>query len=356
MKTHEKAVEYFYSTGLKKIKYNISKQLFKGFLSFGYWNKNTKTYLEAAKNLLEFFIKNSKIIKADRILNVACGYGNETFSYFEEFNPKLIEGIDITKAHIIYANNKAKTLSLDNKIIFYHGNACILNFVDNSFSHIMGIEGPAHFNSREIFFKSASRVLKEKGELLLTDIILGKKFNIRNIIHRIIMKFLSKKWVVPIINWVDEYKYKEQLKKAGLNIIFFKKIGDKVFPGYANNSFSLKTLKIRILERGFIPAIGLTIISYALGFVYKKGLIEYIYFKAQKWNNIYYITHTSDNLGFLGTPRQARRSQNPAHLSYSYRSKEYVLLLRKCFNLLKGWTSGSPIRCATLLDLFMLKY
>ncbi len=184
--------------------------------------------------------------------------------------------------HINYANDKAKMLNLEKKINFFQCDVCALNFNDNSFSHVLGIEGPAHFDSREKFFEVARKVLKEKGELLLADIILGKKFKINNLFHRIVMKLITKWWVVPKCNWVDEDSYRNQIKKAGLNIIFFKRLGDKVFPGYAKNSFSLKTLKIRFSERGFFPAIGLTIISFVLGFFYKLGLIEYIYFKAQK--------------------------------------------------------------------------
>ncbi len=75
---------------------------------------------------------------------------------------------------------------------------------------------------------------------------------------------------------------KEQMEKEGLKVVFLKKIGEKVFPGYSNNGFSIKTIKTRLLQRGPFAIIGLTIISYLLGYLYKKGLIEYIYVKAQK--------------------------------------------------------------------------
>jgi ubiquinone/menaquinone biosynthesis C-methylase UbiE len=281
---HEIKVKNFYSTGSKRrmCDYYMLKQKDEGFLSFGYWKKDTRTYLDAANNLLNYFIENSNIKETGRILNVACGYGTETFAYYYRFKPDLIEGIDITKVHVDYANNKAKSLNLDNKIKFYHGDACILNFPDNTFSHIFGIEGPAHFSTREKFFKAASRVLKEKGELLLTDIVLGKKFNNINKFQRLIVELTAKKWIVPKANWIDEGNYKKQLEKEGLKVVFLKKMGGKVFPGYANNGFSIKTIKTRISQRGPLAIIGLTIISYFLGYLYRKGLIEYIYVKAKK--------------------------------------------------------------------------
>ena len=283
-KTHEMVVEKFYSIGSKIENYITDKQLQrnKEFLSFGYWKNNTKTYINAAENLLQFFIKNSEIKKVSKIANVACGYGTETFAFYNVFKPTMIIGIDITKQHVDYANEKSRVLNLEKKVKFYHGNACILDFPDNTFSHILGIEGPAHFNSREKFFNSAYRVLNKNGELLLTDIIGGREFKTKKGIQKYIMNFSGKKWHVPKVNWVDENTYKQQLNQAGLKVIFLKLIGNKVFPGYANNAFSFKTIKTRIRQRGIFGTIGLTIISYLLNYLYKKGIIEYIYVKAQK--------------------------------------------------------------------------
>lgn len=282
IKTHEKKVEEFYATGLNEKDFKKLKENNGRFLSFGYWENNTKTYSEAAKNLLNFFIKNSKIKKTDKILNVACGYGAETFEYYKKFKSKTIYGVDITKLHVIYANYKARKLGLDKKIKFYHGDACVLDFPKNTFSHLFGIEGIANFNTRQKFFKAAHKILQKNGELLLTDIILGKKFNKRKPLHKLLVGFAAKTWVIPKENWTNEEDYKKQLEKAGFKIIFLKKIGKKVFPGYAHYHCQKKPRKEVTKERGFFTSIGLTIISWVLGYLYKKGWIEYIYVKAKK--------------------------------------------------------------------------
>ncbi|MCL5018524.1 MAG: class I SAM-dependent methyltransferase [Candidatus Pacearchaeota archaeon] len=193
-KTHEKKVEDFYSTGLDRsdYRYDTKKERDGKFLSFGYWENENDSYLDAAKRLLNFFIENSEIEKAEKILNVCCGYGSETFAYYEKFKPELIEGVDITKIEVDYANDKAKNLGVDKKVIFHHGDACVLDFPENSFSHIFGIEGPANFNTRENFFKAAGKVLKKEGELILTDIILGKKFDKDKKFHNLIVGLASK--------------------------------------------------------------------------------------------------------------------------------------------------------------------
>jgi ubiquinone/menaquinone biosynthesis C-methylase UbiE len=281
---HEKKVEKFYSTGSKRRKpdYFKIKQFDDGFLSFGYWKSGRESYLKATRRLLDFVIKNSGVKKPKKILNVACGYGTETFAYYNVFKPKMICGVDITKVHMDYANNRAKAMGVDRSIVFKHGDACRLDFPVESFSHVIGVEGPAHFNTREKFFRAANKVLEKKGELLLTDIILGPKFSRRKLFHRAVVRFVAKYWVCPRANWTKENEYIAQLKKAGFDIKFFKKIGKKVFPGYARNGFTWRTFRIRLSQRGFFATFGLTFISYMLGFLYKRGYMEYVYVKAQK--------------------------------------------------------------------------
>lgn len=283
IKGHGKNVEKFYTLGSKRVQENgkVINPLDEGFLSFGYWEQGDD-YPTAAKRLLKYFIDNSGIKKAEKILNVACGYGSESFVYFKRFKPKQIVGIDITEAHVDYANRRAAKEKLSKKIHFIHADAVKLDkFADNTFSHILGIEGPAHFKTRTQFFSSANRVLKKGGELMLTDIIVGKKMRRWNPFHQFLLRMGAKGWVVPMDNAVNEVQYRKQLEDAGFEIMFFKNIGDRVFPGYAD---SWDQIRDRDAEKkmGFFAAKGFRIIGKFLGYAYKKGLIEYIYFKARK--------------------------------------------------------------------------
>jgi SAM-dependent methyltransferase len=214
-------------------------------------------------------------------LSVACGYGTETFSCYERFKPKQIFGVDVTQKHVSYSADKARQLMIDDDVHFNHGNACALDFPARSFSHIIGIEGPVHFDTRRSFFSEAQRVLQKKGELILTDIILGSKLKTISGFHRAILHFTAKHWIVPDANWVDDSQYKRQLRNAGFTSVYLEKIGGMVFPGYARNAFVFSTIKNRLLQRGVFATIGLTIISYLLGYLYKRKIIEYIFVKAQ---------------------------------------------------------------------------
>ncbi len=281
---HEKKIEKFYSTGqgiANLCDNEHQKEIFE-FLSFGYWYKNTKSYLDAAVNLIDYVISRSTTKNPYRVLNITCGYGAETFIYYDKIKPEMIDGLDITKKHVDYANNKAKQLKLNDKIRFYYGDAVNLAFPDNIYSQIIGIEGPVHFSCRKKFFKSAFRVLKPGGELILTDII-GKNTNAKTSKYlSYLTNTLAWLWQVPRDNLISDTVYREQLKDSHFEIIDFQKIGGSVFPGYAMNGFNLKTIKIRIMQRGFFAAIGLTLISMWLGILYKNGMIDYIFLRAMK--------------------------------------------------------------------------
>jgi ubiquinone/menaquinone biosynthesis C-methylase UbiE len=280
---HEKKVERFYSSGseITSRTYDGIKNKTWEFLSFGYWKDGTHTYLQAATNLLDYFLNKSGIRKPGKILSVACGYGTETFSCFSTFHPKHIYGIDITNKHVSYSNTKAKQLNLDDRISFRHGDACAVDFPSHSFSHVIGIEGPVHFKTRSKFFHESKRVLNDSGELILTDIILGRSLKSIGRINKRILRFIAKEWIVPDENWVDAAQYKKQLIGAGFSSVHIRKIGKFVFPGYARNAFTVNTIANRLRQRGIMITLGLTIISYMLGYLYKRHIIEYIFVKAR---------------------------------------------------------------------------
>ncbi len=118
--------------------------------------------------------------------------------------------------------------------------------------------------------------------MVLSDLILGKKFKKKSFFSNLFVRFATKVWVGTKENWVDEKEYKKQLEEIGFKIVFLKKIGNKVFLGYSNYFSKIKTIKEVTKERGFLTTIGLSLISMFLGYIYKKGLIEYIYVKVRK--------------------------------------------------------------------------
>ncbi len=281
---HERRVECVYTRGSRvnlKLSNPATLDLHNGgYLSFGYWESPSDTYPDAARRLLDYFIDQGGIETAERVLNVACGFGTETFAFAERFTPQEIIGIDIARIHTDVASAIAARRGIGGRVRFVHGDAVSLEFPAESFSHILGIEGPADFRTRERFFGSAHRVLKAGGELILTDVILGPGFPRRTVLQRLILSAARRAWMAPPENQVDERQYRDQLTGAGFEIVAVRTIGDKVFPGYSR-SF---TRQVRAENRhmGLLLSTGFTLAGRLLGYLYRCGLIEYVFVKARK--------------------------------------------------------------------------
>lgn len=275
--SHERGVEIFYSHGSKKRALQAD-----GFLSFGYWDQETKDYYQAAENLVKFFLEEAKIENPENVLDVACGYSAESFRFFDAFKPKEMRCIDITQAHIDFAKQKAEQKKLADRLKFEKKDACRTGYQNEFFSHIVGIEGPAHFNTRADFFKECYRVLKHKGQLMLTDITFDPMAAGKNFFVKQMAKLGSERWHMPKANWVNAEKYCEQLRQAGFRVEKCLRIGDRVFPAFARYNTRMKSIMRAIETRGLPLGVGLSFISWLLDYGYRHKIIDYIFIKAEK--------------------------------------------------------------------------
>jgi ubiquinone/menaquinone biosynthesis C-methylase UbiE len=274
MPVHEQAVERFYSYGAESRAFEAD-----GFLSFGYWKDGTASYDEAAENLLHLVLAVGALREPEQMLNVACGNGSETTRIYRSLKPEKIYGIDITRLHIETCRRKAAELGLSDRLVFQHGDACKTDFPAEMFSHVVGIEGPAHFNTREAFFEESHRVLKPGGVLLLTDTVVNKP---QSLAATAVEELCLGAWHVPRENWVDAAEYRKQLERHGFEVELVQLIGDRVFPGYASFNLQPDAILSTMKMRGLAVGLGHTFISWLLGYGYRLGLCDYLVVKAHK--------------------------------------------------------------------------
>ena len=275
--SHENKVEKFYSHG------SDTRGLQEGgYLSFGYWIENIEHYHQAVEALINRMLQFEKPIYSGRVLNVACGYGAETVRIHEKIQPEKIIAIDITANHIEFAKQHNQSKDTSNPILYEKMDACKLAFEDNSFDYVIGIEGPAHFNTREDFLRNSFRVLKKDGVLLLSDIIVDNIAAGKNRFNRIVSNFCAKHWYMPKANWMSIPELKVLLERIGFKVDAAESVGNKVYPGFSHYNLKWISVVNAIQTRGYRIGLALTFISWLLGFVHRRGLIDYVFIRAVK--------------------------------------------------------------------------
>ena len=211
---------------IKNVKCNNTSN----YMNYGYWNKDNMNLYKANKKLCKQIFKKGELDKVETILDVGCGYGEQDFYWKKKTNAK-INAIDINKKSI----KKANKINTDENIIFETGNACKLNFKNDSFDRVVNLESGFHYNPRQEFLKESYRVLKKGGKLVVADILYNEdNIDIFNVLNR---NAFGKVFDIPECNKISITKFKEQLKKIGYSVKI-EDITDKTFKPYYSYFFN----------------------------------------------------------------------------------------------------------------------
>ena len=142
------------------------------FHNLGYWRNATASRREACRNLMEKLVRLApKRLRAPRrsCLDVACGKGASTRYLGRFYMPENITGINISEKQLERCRQNAPGSQ------FFLMDATHLDFADNTFDVVICVEAAFHFNTRNDFLQEALRVLKPRGRLILSDILVTRQ-------------------------------------------------------------------------------------------------------------------------------------------------------------------------------------
>ena len=268
---HEHATEKFYGQGVEKFGDYHSR-----YLNFGLWENGITDYIKASENLLSRVAESIKLDDKSVLLDVACGMGTQDSFFLNTFKCRFIEGLDLTAKHIELAqkhNNHPQ-------IKFTRGNACHLPYADKTFTHVIGIEGPANFNTRQKFMQEAFRVLKPGGYLGLSDYSLARKP--KNWFEKKLIQYTVKFWHMPYENVQTNEEFAKTLEQCGFTDVSIEVVTKSVIPGYIAENRKSESQKEIYRIRGPIWGRLSDYLDDFVEWLYKRDLVEYILVKAKK--------------------------------------------------------------------------
>jgi SAM-dependent methyltransferase len=271
MRTHEQRTEAFYSRGVENY-----GTFHANYLNFGLWEDGITDYVAAAERLLLRLAEKIRLGRKSRLLDVACGMGTQDLFFMRRFACEAIEALDLTAKHISVATERNSFPNITYRV----GDACVLPFGTNEFTHVTAIEGIVHFNPRERFLREAHRVLEEGGAIGMSDFCLGRRPE--NGFERLVIRAAEAAWHVPVANAETVETYGAQMARAGFTDVDIEVVSDKVIPGYLAEQARPDVRRQQYRIRGAVAGrLGLTI-DWLVRKAYEKGLLAYILVSGRK--------------------------------------------------------------------------
>ena len=266
---HERKVENLYSGGIANY-----ADWHNGYLNFGLWENGITDYIKAAENLVQRMGTILGLSENSKLLDVAPGMGTQDIYLSQNFSPLSIDGLDVTWGHIEHGRRRALEAKVDDRVHFHHGTAIELPFPDKSFTHVLSIEGPEHFDTREKFLHEARRVLQPGGVIAMADFIM--KNPPHNLFEKLVAEAARKLWQVPRANVYPAEVYNQKMQEAGFEKVEIQEIGASVIPGYYFEQMRPETIRAISKIRGFALArLGL-LLDVAVYRGFTMGLLEYV--------------------------------------------------------------------------------
>jgi SAM-dependent methyltransferase len=157
---------------------------------------------------------------------------------------------------------------------FHHGTATEIPFADGSFTHILSIEGPEHFDTREKFLHEARRVLQPGGVIAMADFIVKRQP--RNLVEKFVAEAARKLWQVPRANVYSAEVYDQKMQGAGFKKVEIQEMGASVIPGYYFEQMRPESIRAISKIRGYATARLSLLLDVAVYRGFTMGLLEYV--------------------------------------------------------------------------------
>ena len=247
-------------------------------MHYGYWEKGVKNQKQASRRMNEKLVEKIQITKDDYVLDAGCGIGGNAVWLAQTYGCKVV-GVTIVPEQVETANRRAKEAGVEHLCEFKLMDYMNLEFPDETFSVVMGLESICYANPKNDFIKGVFRVLKKGGRFGMADGFASKEEYFGN------EKRLMGRWMDgwKINNLDAPSQWLRYAESAGFSSYRYENITKNVMPTVRIMlAWSLFSIHWHILDRIF------EIRDYpndALWYQYwvvKKGLSEYGIFWATK--------------------------------------------------------------------------
>jgi cyclopropane fatty-acyl-phospholipid synthase-like methyltransferase len=247
-------------------------------MHWGYWEKDTSTWRQAAQRFNKVMAETAGVNKTDHVLDAGCGVGGCSIYLAKNYGCKAT-GITITPPQVRLAYKRAKKAGVSHLTEFHEMDYEKTTFADKTFTVAWGLESICYAESKKNFVKEMFRILKDGGRLIVAD-----GFASRQEYHgkdkKLMQRWLDG-WVVNHLNTPGQWT--QFAAEAGFRTSSYRNVTENVrktsrFMLYV----SLPFLPLHLLDMVVRLKPYTTDALWNQYFAMKKGLWEYGIFYAQK--------------------------------------------------------------------------
>lgn len=223
------------------------------YLNLGYW-RDARTIDEACEAMIELVGQTAGITSDDEVVDVGFGFAEQDIYWTRRFGPRRIIGLNISAEQVRVARRRVRDQGLEERIDLRVGSATATGLPDACCDVVTAVECAFHFNTREMFFAEAARLLRPGGRLVLADSIpVGFDPNAlrrpsRALLSAVVCAALS----VPRANIYPRDVYAAKLAAAGFEAVQVESIRDQVFPGWRRALVEDASLRRRLGPVGWL--------------------------------------------------------------------------------------------------------
>ena len=191
---------------------------------YGMWDENTSNFKEALLNTNKTLQDVAEVKSGERILDAGCGVGGSSFYLAREKEAK-VTGITLSEKQIDFANEKRKTLGLDNLVDFKLEDYSETSFERDTFDLIWAIESFTSAPDKEKLAAETMRILKPGGRLVIADYF---KTSINKTDENQWLKKWQDCWSLSEI--ILESDYIDIFKEKGLRMVKSIDVTKNIYP------------------------------------------------------------------------------------------------------------------------------
>jgi len=210
-------------------------------IHYGYYDKDHKTRDEELANMNYVVARTGKITPNDKVLDIGCGVGGTAIAIAKRYGVSVV-GLNINEMQVERARKDARDNNLDDFVEFVVGDMTNMEFPDESFDVVMGIESTVHVDNKKKMLSEIYRVLKKDGRFIDATFFLTK--NMYRIHEKKQLDRMINGWIMTLVR---EDEYKTLLENAGFHSVNCENVSRNVIYS-ARNLFVSTVLNLGFAE------------------------------------------------------------------------------------------------------------